>query len=111
MPLEEGSSKETISRNIATEVKAGKPVKQAAAIAYSKARGDCDLNEQIRARWDEEPEEKKDAYMRLIDSALKTCDELERRLDSHNSPNKGKHFHAQSHIHPGTRIAGKVKLK
>ena len=37
MPLKSGSSKKTISRNIATEVRAGKPVKQAAAIAYRKA--------------------------------------------------------------------------
>jgi hypothetical protein len=37
MPLKEGSSKETISENIATEIKAGKDPKQAAAIAYAKA--------------------------------------------------------------------------
>lgn len=37
MPLKKGSSKETIGKNIKTEVKAGKPVKQAAAIAYNKA--------------------------------------------------------------------------
>lgn len=37
MPLSKGKSKKTISKNIATEVNAGKPVKQAAAIAYSVA--------------------------------------------------------------------------
>jgi hypothetical protein len=40
MPLEEGSSRSAISANIATEVNAGKPQKQAEAIAFSKARGD-----------------------------------------------------------------------
>lgn len=35
--LKKGCSKETIVKNIKTEVKAGKPVKQAAAIAYSMA--------------------------------------------------------------------------
>ena len=37
MPLESGSSQETISHNIETEINAGKPPKQAEAIAYSKA--------------------------------------------------------------------------
>ena len=43
MPLESGSSREVISRNIATERNAGRPPKQAEAIAFSKARGDESL--------------------------------------------------------------------
>jgi hypothetical protein len=35
--LESGSSQKVISKNIATEVNAGKPQKQAEAIAYSEA--------------------------------------------------------------------------
>ena len=38
MPLVKSSSKAAFRKNVAAEVKAGKPVKQAVAIAYSTKR-------------------------------------------------------------------------
>ena len=38
MPLDKSGSKASISKNISTEMHAGKPQKQAIAIAYSVAR-------------------------------------------------------------------------
>jgi len=37
MPLKKGSSKKTIQKNIATEIRSGKKPSQAVAIAYSAA--------------------------------------------------------------------------
>lgn len=44
MALKKGYSKKTIAKNIATEVRAGRPVKQAVAIAYSMARQSAPKN-------------------------------------------------------------------
>ena len=41
MPLETGKSKEAFSQNVKTEMAAGKPQKQAVAIAYAQQRKDC----------------------------------------------------------------------
>ena len=38
MPLKKGYSRKTISKNIATEMRSGRPRKQAIAIAFSVAR-------------------------------------------------------------------------
>lgn len=38
MPLKSGKSKKAFSSNVRTEMRAGKPQKQAVAIAYSVAR-------------------------------------------------------------------------
>jgi hypothetical protein len=46
MPLLKGKS--NIGRNIATEIRAGKPPKQAEAIAYSVARGDYGQITEVR---------------------------------------------------------------
>ena len=39
MPLAKGKSKKTVSKNIRTEMAAGRPQKQAIAIALNTARG------------------------------------------------------------------------
>jgi len=38
MPLIKSTKKDAFKKNISTEVKAGKPIKQAVAIAYSEKR-------------------------------------------------------------------------
>ena len=38
MPLKEGSGREVVSDNIRTEIRSGRPRKQAVAIALNKAR-------------------------------------------------------------------------
>ena len=64
MPLENGKSQAVVSRNIATEVSAGKPVNQAVAIAYSKARGDENVS------W----HDRLDGLVSACDALVKRCD-------------------------------------
>lgn len=49
MPLKPGKSVRTLHENIATEVNAGRPVKQAVAIAYSEQRRTPSANQQATA--------------------------------------------------------------
>ena len=49
MPLEKGKSRAAFSHNVRTEMKAGKPQKQAVAIAYREQRGKDALNKAISA--------------------------------------------------------------
>lgn len=94
MPLQSGSSKATISRNIATEVKAGKPVKQAAAIAYAKARGDMDdkkfgelkkLLDEFFSEEERESEHRGDAASHGLDAAIAKLDAAGYRVLSRKS--------------------------
>lgn len=74
MPLETGSSREAMSHNIATEVKAGKPQKQAVAIAYSVAKKDK-IDDLI---------EKTDALERRVDALTKKEDPPSKREPEYN---------------------------
>lgn len=53
MPLEKGKSQEVISRNIKREIEAGKPQKQAVAIALRTAgvpkKDDCEISSYLDA--------------------------------------------------------------
>jgi len=64
MPLATGSSRAVISRNIATEIRAGKKPAQAEAIAFSKARRDS-----VAARVD--------AMVAATDALVKRMDAIE----------------------------------
>ena len=76
MPLETGKSKEALSRNIATEIKVGKPKEQAVAIAYAKQRGDSSSLAAL------DPV-KLDACAAKADALLKRMDSLDGKFQHH----------------------------
>ena len=56
MPLAAGKSEAAFKQNVKTEIAAGKPQKQAVAIAYAKKRGDAasrviEVNDEPYRKW------------------------------------------------------------
>ena len=73
MPLEKSSTKEALEKNIKKEIEAGKPPKQAEAIAYSEQReakkvGDSVVQNpvQVQVKMFKTIDEKKEAVGRLV---------------------------------------------
>lgn len=78
MPLAAGKSKAAFSHNVKAEVSAGKPQKQAVAIAYSKERGDDEIELE-----EDEFDVEEDCELTATDSALVefVFDRTMRRID------------------------------
>jgi hypothetical protein len=109
MPLAEGKGREAFGQNVATEMKAGKPQKQAVAIAYSKRRSDAELDEMM------------DACKGMMDSLVERADGMEREcvitdpdlrpkkaLDAEMEDDADKLL-ARTTIKGGQPVKGKVK--
>ena len=83
MPLEKGSSEATISKNIATESRAGKPQKQAEAIASSeagKSRKDATPAEKIAELREKLQEAQSNGYAATVATLKREIREIEAEM-------------------------------
>lgn len=81
MPLVKGKSKAAFSKNVRTERAAGKPVKQAVAIAYSEAGEDVDLENDIPEDADCSIEEDCEQLTAADSATVLAMDRSSRRID------------------------------
>jgi len=91
MPLESGASRKAFSHNVVTEIAAGKPQKQAVAIAYSKARGDADRENAARqAKEDDRFNKLESGVMKLADVLGDLFARFERHMAFHKKHGEAK---------------------
>lgn len=104
MPLETGKSKEAFSKNVATEVNAGKPKEQAVAIAYAKQRGDSSSLAAL------DPV-KLDACAAKADALLKRMDSLDGKFQHHKGKDNVRPDAEDEYVMNPIRIGSKVSYK
>ena len=108
MPLAKGSSQAAISRNIATEIRAGKPPKQAAAIAYNvagKSRKDAETETASEQATEDQKFDRLHKGVVALGSALENLTE---RFDRHMAFHK-KEGDAKADDENDERIAAQRK--
>lgn len=105
MPLEHGQSKAAFSQNVKTEMAAGKPQKQAVAIAYAKKRGDTATDPGVSPL--------SDAEMCKLDAACARFDNMDSRLDAMERQDAARRVDARARgdeSYPGLQGSAKVHV-